>query len=214
MQPDLCGLPSICGHQMVLCNQLRATQHPPVPAHPKTASSAMHRVPHYRQLKDPALGQPTGQSHPGDSPTLCQAPAATASCLLTKSLPEQALENPRGVLGGVRGDSPHRGCAGTCCGMALQGPTAPAQALGRSHSVSTGAVFLLEPSWSRLGLGTSCMAEQGCSHLAGGGGDHTGWISRTSWFCGHGARRCREWATGADTGLEKLGFWQQDLKQL
>lgn len=60
---------------------------------------------------------------------LCQV-AATASCLLTKSLPEQALENPRGVLGGVGVDSPYRGCAGTCCGMALQGPTAPAQALG------------------------------------------------------------------------------------
>lgn len=68
MQPDLCGLPSICGHQMVLCNQPRAPQHPPVPAHPKTTSSAMHRVPHYRQLKDPALGQTIGQSHPGGQP--------------------------------------------------------------------------------------------------------------------------------------------------
>lgn len=23
-----------------------------------------------------------------------------------------------------------------------------------------------------------------------------------------------EWGTGAETGLEKLGFWQQDLKQV
>lgn len=64
--------PSICGHQMVLCNQLRAPQHPQAPTHPKTASFAMHRLPHHQQLKDPALGQPTRQSHSGDSPVVAK----------------------------------------------------------------------------------------------------------------------------------------------
>lgn len=190
---------------MVLCNQLRVPQHPPVPAHPKTTSSAVHRVPHYRQLKDPALGQPTGQSHPGDSPMLCQAPAATASCLLTKSRPEQALENPRGVLGVP---------TGAVLGPAVGWLYKVLQLLLKLWADHTVFPQELSSSWSPPGLawdlGPAAWQSKDAATWLGdlgttqdGSQEPPGSVATGQGGAGNGLLR-----------LIQVWFWQQDLKQL
>lgn len=49
-----------------------STPAPKAPTLPKIASSTTRRVPLHQQLKDPALGQLSGQSHPGDSPAVAK----------------------------------------------------------------------------------------------------------------------------------------------
>ena len=102
--------------------------------------------------------------------------------------------------------------------MALQGPAAPAQALGHLRSISTGATFLPEPSWSRpatwdQGSSAAWQSKDAATWLGeleatqDGSQEPPGSVAR-------GQGGCRERGTEAETGLEKLGFWQQDLKQL